>query len=374
MDAPPVNLYTVRDVARLFGLHESRIRYWAQTGFINPSGSDCGRRLYTFIDILSVKAAKELLDRGIPLQRVRKNLQALREASPQLERPLAQLRVCSDGENLIVAHKEGTFDPLSGQRLLDFEVDDLRKSLADILQLSPVQPPPAAATPGAGTILAEPAAADAPAMQAPASDARTRRGKRRAPEDEPAAQPGGQAAAPTATPASRTAAPTVPAGEERPSTAYGWFLLGCRRETEESGEPEAIAAYTKALELDPGLASAHTNLGNVHYRQGDRARALHHYQAACALDPDQPEAHYNLANLFEEEDDLEMAIAEHRRALASNPDFADAHFNLALVLERVGSRVQALSHWRRFLELFPEGGEEEWRSLARKRVELLEVG
>src|SRR5512137_3189344 len=130
-------LYSVRDVDRILGLHESRIRYWAQTGFINPSGVRDGRRLYTFGDLVGVKSAKELLDRGFPLQRVRKNLQALREALPQLEQPLAQLRVCSDGERLVVAHRERTFEPLSGQLVLDFEVDELRSRVAEILQLTP---------------------------------------------------------------------------------------------------------------------------------------------------------------------------------------------------------------------------------------------
>ncbi len=115
--------YTVRDVARIFGLHESRIRYWAQTGFINPSGFHSGKRQYNFMDLVGIKAAKELLARGIPLQRVRKNLQALREALPQLDRPLAQLRICSDGEHLVVAQRGGAFDPISGQLVLDFALD-----------------------------------------------------------------------------------------------------------------------------------------------------------------------------------------------------------------------------------------------------------
>ena len=41
------NQYSVREVARIFGLNESRIRYWAQTGFINPSGSRAGRRVFS---------------------------------------------------------------------------------------------------------------------------------------------------------------------------------------------------------------------------------------------------------------------------------------------------------------------------------------
>ena len=308
-------LYSVRDVARILGLHESRIRYWAQTGFINPSGVRDGRRLYTFGDLVGVKSAKELLDRGFPLQRVRRNLQALREALPQLELPLAQLRVCSDGERLVVAHRERTFEPLSGQLVLDFEVDELRSRVAEILQLAPD-------------------AADAPSA---------------APGDIHATSP-----APLA------------ATDDEPHTAYGWFLRGCDCET----EADAMASFERALALDPSLAAARTNLGNIHYRRGDVAAARSCYETACELDPDQPEARYNLANLHEEAGDLEMAIAEHRRALSANPDFADAHFNLALVLERAGRPTQAVAHWQRYLELAtPLPSEEEWRQAARARLE-----
>jgi len=323
----PSTLYSVRDVARLFGLQESRIRYWAQTGFINPSASAGGKRLYTFVDLLGIKAAKELLDRGIPLQRVRKNLQALREAGPELDRPLAQLCIRCDGEHLVVAHRDGAFEPITGQLILDFEVDELRTSLPRLLELKP-EPQASAEERAPGKILSSEAAAG-----------------ERSPVEK----------------------------ESPPTTAYGWFLHGCSLEPLEGQEDQAIEAYQRALDLDPGLASAHTNIGNIHYRRGDRARALHHYQTACALDPDQAEAHFNLANMFEEVDDLEMSIAEHRRALAADPEFLDAHFNLALVLEQVGSKVQALTHWKRFLEITGPASSDSWSAVARRRIDELEA-
>jgi tetratricopeptide (TPR) repeat protein len=319
----PGALFNVRDVARIFGLHESRIRYWAQTGFINPSASHGGRRLYTFGDLVGIKAAKELLDRGIPLQRVRKNLQALRDALPQLAQPLGQLRVCSDGERLVVARKEGSFEPVSGQLVLDFEVDVLRTEIADLLELK----------------------RDAQQQQSP-------------PRQIEIAADGADAA------------PAETEAELQPSTAYGWFARGCALDGDGDREEEALAAFERALALDPSLAAAHTNLGNLCYRRGDRAAAREHYQAACAIDPDQPEARYNMANLHEEQGELEMAIAEHRRALAANPDFADAHFNLALCLEQVGSRVLARSHWQRFVDLVDadDADDEEWLAIARAHL------
>ena len=74
-----IELYSIRDVARILGVQESRLRYWMQTGFVGPTVRKGGRFYYTFCDLLAVKAAKDLLDTGMPLQRVRKNVAEVRE-------------------------------------------------------------------------------------------------------------------------------------------------------------------------------------------------------------------------------------------------------------------------------------------------------
>ena len=66
------NEYSVKDVARIFELQEARLRYWAQTGFVGPSVRRRGRGYYTFKDLIGVRLAKELLDKGLTLQRVRR--------------------------------------------------------------------------------------------------------------------------------------------------------------------------------------------------------------------------------------------------------------------------------------------------------------
>jgi tetratricopeptide (TPR) repeat protein len=313
------DLFAVREVARIFGLNESRVRYWAQTGFINPSGAREGRRLYTFRDLISIRAAVELLDHGIPLQRVRKNLQALRDALPELEQPLAQLRICSDGDELVIVDPCGaTFEPVSRQLMLDFRIDDLRNQVVELLDTK------------------KEAAGQGPD--------RPDIGERQL----------------------VSVGPT-----DQPSTAYGWFLLGCACDREDELRDRALESYRRAVELDPGLASAHTNMGNLLYLRGERDEARECYRTACELEPHQPQARYNLANLCEEDGELDMAIAEYRRALSLDPDFADAHFNLALTLERVGSRVQALEHWRRYVVLSEAADVDEvgeWLMIARDHV------
>ena len=319
-------LYSAGDVARIFGLKESRVRYWAQTGFINPTGARAGKRLYTFRDLVAIRAAVELLDHGIPLQRVRRNLHALREALPEVAQPLAELRICSNGEELLVLDPSGArYEPVSGQLMLDFQVDALRSQVVELLE----------------------------AQEAPGRAGRD---------------------GPDASPAAARAGDRGPGSAQEPSTAYGWFLQGCACDRDSGAEELALTSYRRAVELDPGLAPALTNLGNLHYRRGEREEARRCYQSASDLEPDQPEARYNLANLYDEDGDLEMAIAEYRRALALDPDFADAHFNLAATLERSGSGAPASTHWRRYVELAeadpgpdPEGPAE-WLRIAREHL------
>ncbi len=306
-------VFTVKDVSRLFGLSESRIRYWAQTGFIGPSVTRGNRRYYSFSDLIGIKVARDLLESGLSLQRVRKNLASLRSLLPDVDRPLSRLRVQSDGERMWVHAEDASFDVCSGQMMLELSTGDLQDDVVRILDLA--RPPQQRTSQGEGS-----------------SD--------------------------------------VAAQSHPHRTAYRWFLAGLSAHQVPDTLPEAMAAYRKALDLDPSLAAAHTNLGIAHFEKGDLEAARTHFERALALDPDQPEARYNLANLYEQDGQLDLAIAELRRVVASRPEFADAHFNLAIALEKVGSRVQAADHFHRYLSL---SGEEDtvWARLAKSHIEFL---
>jgi tetratricopeptide (TPR) repeat protein len=85
-----------------------------------------------------------------------------------------------------------------------------------------------------------------------------------------------------------------------PTTALEWFERGCQLDIEDGTLTEAIAAYRRALELEPTLADAHCNLGTAWYNRGDREAARAAYEAALEQYPAHREANFNLANLLEE--------------------------------------------------------------------------
>jgi len=149
-------------------------------------------------------------------------------------------------------------------------------------------------------------------------------------------------------------------------TAYEWYLEGCRLDESRATLAHAEEAYHQAIHLDPTLANAYTNLGNIRYRAGavEDARAL--YAKAIEVDPDQPEAHYNLGFLEFEIGAFASAEACFRRALELDPTFADAHFNLAMTVFRLGLVDEARTHWQRYLSLEPTGP---WADIARRRLQ-----
>ena len=61
------------------------------------------------------------------------------------------------------------------------------------------------------------------------------------------------------------------------------------------GRPaDAAASYAAALRIDPELAPAHYNLGNVQLAEGRFEEAIAHFDEALRIDPDFEYARTNL--------------------------------------------------------------------------------
>jgi tetratricopeptide (TPR) repeat protein len=144
-----------------------------------------------------------------------------------------------------------------------------------------------------------------------------------------------------------------------------WFRRGL--ELEEAGAPmaEAIAAYRRALELNPEAAGAWVNLGTLSYRQGELKEAEICYRQALKISPNYALAHFNLGNICEELDHLKEAVHHYETAIIRQSNYADAHYNLALVFERQGEPMLAAKHWRTYLKLDPASP---WAGIARQQL------
>jgi DNA-binding transcriptional MerR regulator len=98
--------FNTKTIARILGLSIRQIDYWDRTHFIKPSiceASGYGSvRLYSFNNLVQLKVAKTLMDKGISLQKIRKAINYLKKNLPEVKKPLSELRFLTDGETIFV--------------------------------------------------------------------------------------------------------------------------------------------------------------------------------------------------------------------------------------------------------------------------------
>lgn len=116
--------YSFGAAAQILGIAESKLRYWSQVGFVGPSRREGTRQLFTFADLVSARAAKELVDRGFRAVEIRRALEKVRSLLPAVDRPLDRLRIAFDGDTLVVVDGDGAFQ-IDGQRVFDFGLGEL---------------------------------------------------------------------------------------------------------------------------------------------------------------------------------------------------------------------------------------------------------
>jgi DNA-binding transcriptional MerR regulator len=132
--------YSFGAVAQILGVSESKLRYWSQIGFVGPSRRNGARQMYTFQDLVSVRAAKELIERGFPTAAIRRALESVRASLPQVDRPLDRLRVAFDGDGLVLLDDGAAFE-VTGQRVFAFGLAELAARASAAVDATAIAPP-----------------------------------------------------------------------------------------------------------------------------------------------------------------------------------------------------------------------------------------
>ena len=261
--------YSARHAAQLIGLPESAIRSCIRDGLVGRPGTVPAQ--LTFRDLSALRTVKALVDAGVPLLRVRRELARIQLALPD-GASLAELTIeVHSGELHVRGSHAGP--PMAGQLALQFELPEEPAFSGELREL-----PRAAESP-------------VPLAVAPATAEQWLTRALELEDRDPVA----------AIDAYRRSL------RLRPECTEAWINLG--RMFAESGD--AVAAgecFTNALELDPDDATAHYNLGVIAQDAGKEDDAIRHYHQALAIDPRLAEAHYNLATLFDQSGDSRAAI------------------------------------------------------------------
>lgn len=133
----PRRSFRTGQVARILGVTHRQLQYWAETGLVAPSTcTGGGHHRYTFEDLVALRAAKQLIDAGVSVQRIRRSIGSLRRLLPTVRRPLSELVLVATGDLVLVLRDGSAFEALSGQEWI-VEVAQFEREIHE--RLGPVE-------------------------------------------------------------------------------------------------------------------------------------------------------------------------------------------------------------------------------------------
>jgi tetratricopeptide (TPR) repeat protein len=261
-------LYDHREVSKLIGISEGRIRHWERQGLIPHLEKARGRLMFDFQGLVAFRTVRELRRQGVSLGKIKKCVEKLRRMMPGLKQPLAEVRISLCRDQLILGKNRRRFTP-EGQLLMDF---------------AGAEPQPVAIPVEVYEELFCQALQDEEAGRL--IEARQKY------EAILAALPD-----------------HVDALVNLGNILY---LTG--------SETAAASHYLQALGVNPDHVEANYNLGNVLESRGELQGAVVFYQKAIQEDPEFADAHFNLAMVLETMGDPEAAKKHWRQYLELDPD------------------------------------------------------
>jgi protein O-GlcNAc transferase len=131
----------------------------------------------------------------------------------------------------------------------------------------------------------------------------------------------------------------------------------------------ALESYEQAIRLRPNFANAYNNKGVVLRRLGRPSDALACLERALQLQPDSAEAHNNLGNALTDLMRPAQALQSYERAVQLRPDYVEAHRHRGGALAELGRPGEALPCYAQAIALNP-GDAEAHHDLARALQDL----
>jgi tetratricopeptide (TPR) repeat protein len=252
---------------------------WERHGFV-----DAAER-YHFRDLVALRTLVELRRNRVQPERIRKIIDSLRRRLAHVHNPLSELKIYCDGRRISVQAEGRRMEPLTGQLLLDFDREEIRRLLEF----------PSAA--------AKQSASNAEAAIRSEAEAWFEKGSHLEQNDGAVAE---------------VIAAYRHAMELDPKLGGAALNLGTVYYNQRQWV-EAEQCYRRALEANPSYALAHFNLGNLLDETGRPGDAIEHYKQALEADPSYADAHYNLALLFQAQREPLSALRHWRIYLKLEP-------------------------------------------------------
>jgi len=292
-----MDLYSTAQVTRLLGVPAGRLRWWNRCGLVPPSGRDGSRKLYTFRDLVGLRAARDLTDRGLSAARIRRVIHRLAADLDEVKDPIVKLRVFGNDRSLVIERDGCEVEAETGQILIDFHVSKIAAAADRTVSLDP--------------------------------SGRNRTGGRSAYEwflegsrlEEDGSRWDDAEKA-------YVKALDMDAKLASAATNLGNLLFRTGRSR------EAEDLYRKAIQADPDQPQAYYNMGFLKLDGGRADLAIVFFQKALGLDPAFADARFNLGVALEHVGRLGEARREFSKFLAMEPSSAWAQV-ARLHLERM---------------------------------------
>jgi tetratricopeptide (TPR) repeat protein len=145
------------------------------------------------------------------------------------------------------------------------------------------------------------------------------------------------------------AAKLIQAVPESDRTARMEFTLGAALEQLKRPK-DAIAAYKRAADLEPGDVPTMNALGQALLNDSQFDAALKQYKDIAAADPDDAGALVHIAEIQRRQGKYDDALATIRKARKKDPDNLEAGYNEGLLLDVLGHYDDATSVYEKMVE------------------------
>lgn len=255
--------YTRKEVERILGVRESRLRYWERLHLIYPE-SRWGERFYSFGDLVSLQTLQRLTESKVPASRVRQAISLMEEEFEAPSLRLHQVSTIEHGSKVLMVPPGDSrpFDPVRRQWAFPFEN----------------KPAPEKVRP------MSPRTAEELFETALRLELR--------PDSLPDAAENYRLVL-----------------EKAPNWVEAHINLGVALYQMGMSE-EAREAFLSAVLLDPTNGISRYNLGCVLEEQGKMSEAIEHLSAAARAMPNHADVHFNLALAYEKSGERQLARAE----------------------------------------------------------------
>ena len=135
-------------------------------------------------------------------------------------------------------------------------------------------------------------------------------------------------------------------------SAYTEFFRGLTCSGKRDSD-EAICHYTKAVELNPNLAAAYYNRGNIYRDKGEFDLAIADFAKAIELDPNDAESYTNRGAVYGRKGDLDWTVRDCTKAIELDCTHVFAHINRGIAYIQKGKFDLAIADFTKVIELDP---------------------